>query len=298
MYRRKHLEEIERLDPRQDFLRISQLSGGYEFPWDSHRSLEFALFRTYCVPTISALLNRTGEFKKNGQRRYDDTALLINEIVSRGYDDPRGKSALERMNQIHAHFDISNEEYLYVLTTFIYVPIDWIDSYGYRKLTQKERLAAFYLWRKIGIRMGIQNIPADYDELKAFAEEYERTYFVYSDDNRAVGDATVQVFLNWFPRLLWAPVRKAVYAMLDERMLTAFGYPPQPRLLTAFLKTLLRLRGKLSGLFPDRRKAYMYSETKLRSYPDGFKLEELGPPAMLGRLNRAEAITNKTPGAG
>ena len=74
------LREIESLDPERDCQRIMHLSFGYEFPWDSTRSLEVALYRTYCVPTISALLHRTGEFYANTQRRYDDTALLIAEM--------------------------------------------------------------------------------------------------------------------------------------------------------------------------------------------------------------------------
>ena len=56
------LRTIERLDPERDHQRIVHLSFGYEFPWDSIRALEIALYRTYCVPSISALLDRTGEF--------------------------------------------------------------------------------------------------------------------------------------------------------------------------------------------------------------------------------------------
>ena len=36
------LHEIERLDPVRDHQRIVHLSFGYEFPWDSVRSLEIA----------------------------------------------------------------------------------------------------------------------------------------------------------------------------------------------------------------------------------------------------------------
>jgi hypothetical protein len=35
-----------------------------EFPWDINKALEFALLRTYAVPSISGLLARTGEFKR------------------------------------------------------------------------------------------------------------------------------------------------------------------------------------------------------------------------------------------
>jgi hypothetical protein len=39
------LRTIERLDPEQDHQRIVHLSFGYEFPWDSIRALEIALYR-------------------------------------------------------------------------------------------------------------------------------------------------------------------------------------------------------------------------------------------------------------
>jgi hypothetical protein len=84
--------EIEALDPVRDHQRIYRISMGLEFPWDYKRSLEFALFRTYCVPSISALLAATGEFEHRPQKRYDDTALLIAEMAEHGYDSPRGAS--------------------------------------------------------------------------------------------------------------------------------------------------------------------------------------------------------------
>ena len=35
---------------------------GFRFPWDITRSLELALLKTFCLPSISGLLQRTGEF--------------------------------------------------------------------------------------------------------------------------------------------------------------------------------------------------------------------------------------------
>lgn len=49
------LREIESLNPELDHMRIMHLSFGYEFSWDSIRSLEIALYKTYCVPSISTL---------------------------------------------------------------------------------------------------------------------------------------------------------------------------------------------------------------------------------------------------
>ena len=62
MGRYDRLRQIERLDPKRDHVEIYHLMCGYEFPWDMTRALEVALYRTYCVPSISALLDKTGEF--------------------------------------------------------------------------------------------------------------------------------------------------------------------------------------------------------------------------------------------
>ena len=80
------LHEIERLDPERDNQRIVHLSFGYDFPWDSVRSLEIALYRTYCVPSISKLLDRTREFYEHTQRRYDDTSIIVAEMCEWGYE--------------------------------------------------------------------------------------------------------------------------------------------------------------------------------------------------------------------
>src|SRR3712207_411181 len=127
------LRQIEALDPIRDHQRIMHLSFGYDFSWDSIRALELALYRTYCVPSISALLDRTGEFHHDTQRRYDDTSLIMAEICKWGYEHERGREALARMNWAHSHYQIANDDLLYVLSTFIYEPVRWIDRFGWRK---------------------------------------------------------------------------------------------------------------------------------------------------------------------
>ena len=77
------LREIQKLDPEKDDQCIVFLSSRYELPFDTSRALEFALFRTFCVPSISALLDRTGEFHHRAQKRYDDTDLIVSELMTR-----------------------------------------------------------------------------------------------------------------------------------------------------------------------------------------------------------------------
>ena len=188
MARSAVLDEIQSLDPRRDCQRIVFLSKCHDFGFDTARALEFALFRTYCVPSISALLDRTGEFRERPQKRYDDTEIIVNELLEYGYDSDRGRRALERMNRIHERFRIANSDFLYVLTTFIYEPIRWNARFGWRPMVANERLALFHFWREVGLRMNIREIPQDYDVLEQFNIEYERDRFRYHESNQRIGD--------------------------------------------------------------------------------------------------------------
>src|SRR5205809_7172136 len=112
MSRHKILDRILALDPEKDHLEIVYLDNCYEFPFEITRGVEFALFRTFAVPTISTILDQTGEFQYRAQKRSDDTALILAEIVENGYDSERGRAAIRRMNKIHSRLPITNDDYL------------------------------------------------------------------------------------------------------------------------------------------------------------------------------------------
>ena len=170
----RYLREIRRLDPVADHSRIVYLDTCYEFPWDTTRSLELALFRTFAVPSVAAVLDSSGEFGRAAQKRYDDTDLILSTIVEAGYDSDEGKRAIRQMNRIHGRFEISNEDFLYVLSSFVFEPIRWNARFGWRPLIEAEKLATFEFWREIGRRMAIKEIPESYAELERYNEEYER----------------------------------------------------------------------------------------------------------------------------
>ncbi|GAA1281138.1 oxygenase MpaB family protein [Saccharothrix xinjiangensis] len=270
---------ITSLDPERDHAEIMRISSGYEFPWDYVRALEFALFRTYCVPSISALLARTGEFEKRPQQRYDDTALLMAELVEHGYDSPRGRDALRVVNRLHGRYPIANDDMRYVLSTFVYDPIEWISTYGWRPLTDHERLAAFHFYRAVGARMGIKEVPETYEAFRDFKRAYEAEHFTYSDTNRRIGQYTLDLFCSWYP----APkplTSRAVLAMLDARMLSAFGFDPQPPWLTTLAHHALRLRAHTVRLLPPRREPSLTSRPNRTypNYPTGYRPSDIGAP--------------------
>ena len=172
-----YLQEIRGLDPVSDHSRIVYLDTCFEFPWDTTRALELALFRTFAVPSVAALLDSTGEFARGAQKRYDDTDLILSTIVEAGYDSEDGKRAIRRMNSIHGRFAISNEDFLYVLSSFVFEPIRWNARFGWRPLIETEKRATFEFWREVGRRMAIRDLPETYDELERLNADYERRHF-------------------------------------------------------------------------------------------------------------------------
>ena len=99
------------LDPRRDCAQIAREAARVTFPWDTTRALELALFRTFASPRIGGLLHATGEFEARSQKRYDDTDLIVSEIIEYGYDSDRGRRAIARMNAIHGRFKIANKTF-------------------------------------------------------------------------------------------------------------------------------------------------------------------------------------------
>jgi mpaB/rubber oxygenase-like protein len=270
--------QIEALDPERDAQEIVRLVFLQAFPWDGTRALEFALFRTYAVPSIGALLEATGEFTERTQKRYDDTDLLIHTFVAEGYESELGRRAIRRMNQIHSRFQISNADYLYVLSTFVLEPIRWIARYGSRPLSQVEQQACYVFWREVGRRMALDEIPPDLASLEDYNLRYEREHFAFSEPSRRVALATRELLLSWYlPRWLRPLGEPWVHALLDEPLLEAFGFPKPSRLRRALAEGALRWRGRLSGWLPERRRPQVIPDRGARTYPEGYTVEGLGP---------------------
>ena len=272
------LDEILKLDPVKDHQRIGFLSASYDFPFDTTRSLELALFRTFAVAKGSPLLAGTNEFTLRPQKRYDDTVLMLSEILEYGYDSERGKAALRQMNRLHQRYAIPNDEFLYVLSTFIYEPIRWNARFGWRPLSEHEKMAAFYEWHEIGRRMNIKDIPADFDEFERFNREYEQTHFRFAETNRQLATATRDLFLSWFlPKPLWRFGEPFIYAMMDDRLLDAVGFPHPSQRMRRLVEGVLKLRARLLRLLPARKQPRLVTRRKHATYPQGYTIEELGP---------------------
>jgi hypothetical protein len=282
-----HLREILGLDPVVDNERIVHLDVCYEFPFDTTRSLELALFRTFAVPSIAHLLDQTKEFERRPQRRYDDTDLILSTIAEAGHSSERGRAAIRRMNQIHGRFEIASDDFLYVLSSFVYDPIRWNERFGWRLLVEQERLAAFHFWREVGRLMAIRGIPDEYDEFERFNRDYERSRFRRTDASVRVGEATRDMFAAWFPGFPRALVEQGIAALMDEPLREAFGFRRPSKVIRAAAIGGLRARSRLVRLVPSRRRPRLRTQMRHRSYPRGYRLDELGPPVATSSSRRS-----------
>jgi hypothetical protein len=71
--------------------------------------------------------------------------LLASEILEYGYKNERGRAAIESINAIRGLFRIANDDFYYVLFSFIYEPIRWIARFGWRQMYDHEHLALVLL---------------------------------------------------------------------------------------------------------------------------------------------------------
>ncbi|MGW1466090.1 oxygenase MpaB family protein [Streptomyces sp. NPDC002308] len=277
MKRFDRLKEIRSLDPERDFLRIYRLSVTLEFPWDITRALELALYRTYAVPSIGRLLATTAELTDRSQKRYDDTALLLDSVVEHGFDSGEGRTALRRINAMHRSYDISNDDMRYVLCTFVVVPKRWLDAYGWRALSAHERQACAVYYRTLGAHMGIKDLPRTYAEFEETLDAYESAHFGWDEGARKVSDATLGLMASWYPAPLAPLLRGASLALLDDALIDAFRYRRPSAFARGLTRGALRLRARAVRLLPPRSEPHFARQNpEIKGYPEGYDVAALG----------------------
>jgi hypothetical protein len=274
-----NMRAVQSLDPQSDYLQIYQNMALYDFADDMRYGLNMAFYRTFAVPRIAELLARTGEVKREPAKRSYDTALVIYELIAAGFDDARGREMVKLLNRVHHGWNIAQEDFLYVLCTFIVVPTRWIERRGWRPVlaTEKAATCAFYL--ELGKRMAIRDMPTSYEEACAFLDRYEHDNLADSPAGRTLIQATMLLFQNRLPTRLrkYAPV--LVSALISEpSVAAALGLPSAPRILTSGISAYYRARNLRLRRRPAPTTTWFRPGILVHDvYPDGYTLDQLGP---------------------
>ncbi|HET6939854.1 MAG TPA: oxygenase MpaB family protein, partial [Nocardioides sp.] len=232
-HRYANLDEIRTLDPYGDADRdrIVTLTARHDFPWDFDQGTAIAFLRDYGIPSISQLLDRTKQFEEDGIKRYDDTLVFQEEAVADGVDSPRSRAAIGRLNRIHGHYPIPNDEFQYVLATTIVGPVRWIGRYGWRPLDPVELVALARFTTRFGELMGISGLPDTYEGYEQLLTSYEAERFEFDPANRRVTEATIRIGRATAPWYLKPGFRRVTIALMDEPLRIALGMEGQPRWL-------------------------------------------------------------------
>lgn len=207
-----------------------------EFPFTFQKALQFALFRTYGIPSISKLLVATSQFSElsTASKRYVDTEVLIREFTCHKPSDPRSLEAIARMNYIHSFYQkngsIRDDDMLYTLSLFALEPIRWIGRYEWRSLEAFEQCAQGTFWKSIGDAMGIsykklkcaeegwQDALHWLDDLTEWSEQYEKENMVPHANNHKTAEQTVAILLWGIPGVLKPFGSKIVSVLMDDRL--------------------------------------------------------------------------------
>lgn len=217
-----------------------------EFPFTYTKALQFALFRTYGIPSISKLLAGTSQFTKpeTSSKRYSDTELIIREFVGHSPSSERTIEAISRMNYIHSKYRLSgqilDDDMLFTLSLFAAEPIKWINKYEWRQLEDFEKCAIGTFWKSMGDAMNISFDKLEsgkvgfrdglhwLDEVLQWAEDYEEKNMVPHINNKITADETVLLLLWNIPPAMKGIGKNLVRALMDARLRAAMMYVKHP----------------------------------------------------------------------
>lgn len=196
---------------------VIQALSELECPAVFEKGLQFALFRTYGIPSVSALLVQTAQLTRgeNVGKRYADTAALLVEMYANAPGSERAAEAFARLNYLHGRYiragRIGNDDMLYTLALFMTQPVRWVDRYEWRRVTELER-CAMGVWHKSmgdGMQIGFQALEGSrrgwrdglqfYDELAAWMERYEREMMRPHRDNYHTAVQTRVLLMSTLP---------------------------------------------------------------------------------------------------
>jgi hypothetical protein len=158
---------------------------------------------------------------------------LIQEFSAHHPKSERVIKALARVNYIHSRYQksgkISQNDLLYTLSVFVTEPVVWARKYEWRNMTDMEVCAVGTFWKSIGDAMGIEyegrlskrewiDGLEFYEDIKAWAENYEEKYMVPAMSNKKTADQLVPLLLFYVPGVLKGAARNMVGVLMGDRL--------------------------------------------------------------------------------
>ncbi|KAL2817687.1 streptococcal 67 kDa myosin-cross-reactive antigen like family-domain-containing protein [Aspergillus cavernicola] len=231
-----------------------------EFPSASLKALQFALFRTYGIPTISSLLLKTSQFSNPATsfKRYADTGALIGQFIAFEPSSERAHTAIARTKFLHTGYRASGKilesDMLYTLSLFALEPIRFIDMFEWRSLSELEQCAIGTYWKSLGdaLEISFAVLPSGphgfrdglhfLEELQQWSLKYEEDYMKPSPQNKEVADKTMDVLVYAMPRFMKPIGVNFASCVMDDRLRDAMMYQPPAAVYKTIFSSLVAVR--------------------------------------------------------
>ncbi|KAI9758075.1 MAG: hypothetical protein M4579_003206 [Chaenotheca gracillima] len=223
---------------------IISIASQWEYPHGYQAALQFALFRSYGIPTISKQFCSTAQLSdvKTAGKRFADTGALIGEWLVNSIFAPRSCKAIARTTWLHRQYRIRPDDLLFTISTFITEPPKFVDRFEWRPMARCEVIAGFVLWKEIGRRMDIPQVPDTYQEVCDWALEHEKKHMVPAQTNTSLSHHTMSLLLLHCPGFLVNIATEFATCLMDDRVRISMSYEaPRPWVRRTFL-TLVWLR--------------------------------------------------------
>ncbi|KAJ5757257.1 uncharacterized protein N7511_007439 [Penicillium nucicola] len=244
----------------QDAWAIQKTIMQTEFPFIVLKSLQFALFRTYGIPTISTLLLKTSQFSDSATsfKRYADTGTLIGEFMAFDPSSERAQTAIARTKFLHQGYRASGKileaDMLYTLSLFAIEPIRFVKQYEWREMTEMEKCAVGTYWKSLGDALGIsyEVLPSGktgfqdgihwLEEIGAWSSQYEAEHMRPHPRNKEISEKTIDVLVYNLPGFMKPLGEYFVSFLMDERLRGAMMMNPPPAFLKLTFDAIFKLR--------------------------------------------------------
>lgn len=251
----------------------------YDFQTEIRAGFFLSYYRNFAIPSIARVLSATGEMTSRPMKRSYDTTIVIHEIIANGFEHERSQAMIALLRRVHKGVPGTADDFVYVLMTLLVLPLRWIERHGWRRLTDLEKQSATDFYAELGRRMGLQGIPATFEEAGRFLDRYEDEHMGPSAEGAALLDATVTIFASRVPARLRRFTPTIMALMMDKpQVAVALGLKPAPALLRLPFNALLRILALRARTRPlPASPAFVPGKMSVVAYPDGYTLDQIGP---------------------
>lgn len=114
------------------------------------------------------------------------TRRTLLDLLCGGFDSPAGRTAVQRLREVHRPVTAGSADYRYVLGTFFLEPLRWNRLHARRRLAPDEEALLLDFWMQVGRAMQIEDLPTTLPQWQQMHQDYEAAHLHYTPEGHAL----------------------------------------------------------------------------------------------------------------